>query len=90
MNTKPKALTSQEIREIAALKDIQQMWGAENAAEMEELLDSNVYAVKFDYQSGGPGYIGDYFILQGDALGEPLELVRSKDGAIVFVDGPSL
>jgi hypothetical protein len=90
MSNKPMALTSQEIKEIAAIKDIQQMWGAENAAEMEELLDSTVCAVKFDYQSGSPGYIGDYFILQGDALGEALELVRSKDGAIVFVDDPSL
>ena len=43
------------------------MWGAENAAEMEEMLDTKVYAVKFNYHSGSPGYVGDYFILQGDA-----------------------
>ncbi len=90
MNNKPKALTSREIKEIAAIEGIQQMWGAESSAEMEEMLDTTVYAVKFDYQSGSPGYIGDYFILQGDALGEALELVRSKDGAIIFVDDPSL
>lgn len=80
------ALTSQEIKEIAAIEAIREMWGAESPVEMEELLDTTVYAVKFHYQSGGPGYVGDYFILQGDALGEALELVRNKDGAIVFVD----
>jgi hypothetical protein len=85
MNNKPMALTSKEIKEIAAIEDIQQMWGAENAAEMEEMLDTTVYAVKFDYMSGSPGYVGDYFILQGDALGEALELVRNKDGAIIIV-----
>jgi hypothetical protein len=85
MNNKPSALTSQEIKEIGAIEDIQQMWGAENAAEMEELLNNTVYAVKFDYQSGSPGYVGDYFILQGDALGEALELIRNKDGAITLL-----
>jgi hypothetical protein len=85
MNNKPMALTSKEIKEMAAIEDIQQMWGAENAAEMEETLDTTVYAVKFDYMSGSPGYVGDYFILQGDALGEALELVRNKDGAIIIL-----
>ena len=85
MNNKPSALTSQEIKEIGAIEDIQQMWGAENAAEMEELLNNTVYAVKFDYQSGSPGYVGDYFILQGVALGEALELIRNKDGAITLL-----
>jgi hypothetical protein len=82
MNNKPMALTSEEIKEIAAMEDIQQMWGAENSAEMEQMLHTEVYAVKFLYQSGGPGYVGGYFILQGEALGEPLELIRTKEGAI--------
>jgi hypothetical protein len=86
MDNKPKALTKKEIEEIAAIEDIQQMWGAANAAEMEEMLDTTVYAVKFDYHSGSPGYVGDYFILQGDAIGEPLELIRNKDGAIVLYE----
>jgi hypothetical protein len=53
MNNKPMALTSIEIKEIAAIEAIREMWGAENAAEMEELLDTNIYAVKFHYMSGG-------------------------------------
>ena len=78
MDTQPKALTSKEIKEIAAMEDIQQMWGAENAAEMEEMLDTQVYAVKFTYQSGGPGYIGDLYILVGDTPDEPVRLIRTK------------
>jgi hypothetical protein len=90
MDNKPNALGLDEIKEIAAMEDIQQMWGAENAAEMEEMLETTVYAVKFNYHSGSPGYVGDYFILQGDALGEALELIRNKDGQIVIVDDRTL
>jgi spore coat polysaccharide biosynthesis protein SpsF (cytidylyltransferase family) len=84
MNTKPFPLTRKEIKEIAAIKDIQQMWGATNAAEMEEMLQTTVYAVKFNFHSGSPGYVGDYFILAGDALGEPIQLIR-KAGKLAFL-----
>jgi hypothetical protein len=90
MNNKPNALTRKEMKEIADIESIRQMWGAENAAEMEEMLDKQVYAVKFDYISGSPGYFGDYFILQGDAIGEALELVRNKAGQIIIVDDSTL
>jgi hypothetical protein len=86
MDNKPVALTRKEIKEIAAIDDIRQMWGAESAAEMEEMLDTQVYAVKFNYHSGSPGYVGDYFILQGNSLGEALELIRDKAGQIVIID----
>jgi hypothetical protein len=84
MDNKPNALSPDEIKEIAAMKDIRQMWGAENAAEMEEMLEATVYAVKFHFVSGSPGYVGDYFILAGDALGEPIQLIR-KDGKLGFL-----
>jgi hypothetical protein len=90
MSNKPTALTSAEIKEIASIEDIQQMWGAENADEMAQMLDDTVYAVKFNYHSGSPGYVGDYFILQGDALGEALELVRNKDGKIIIIGDNTL
>lgn len=84
MNNKPNALTRGEIKEIAAIEDIQQSWGAENATEMEAILEDTVYAVKFNFTSGSPGYVGDYFILAGDALGEPFQLIR-KDGKLAFL-----
>ena len=41
-----------------------------------------VYGVKFDFVSGGPGYVGDRYILRGAVLGEPMVLIR-KDGRLV-------
>lgn len=71
MTNKPFALTGKEIKEIALLEKIQELWGAENPAEMEEAL-SKSYSVRFNFYSGGPGYVGDLFFIQGDALtGEP-------------------
>jgi hypothetical protein len=32
-----------------------------------------------------PGYLGDLYIPQGDALGEPMTLLR-KDGKLIFAD----
>jgi len=86
MNNKPLELGREEMKEIAEIEGIRQMWGAESAADMEAMLDKQVYAVKFHYQSGGPGYVGDYFILQGDAIGEALELFRDGDGQIKIID----
>jgi hypothetical protein len=90
MTNKPLALTRDEIREIAQIKNIREMWGAENVADMEAMLDTDVYAVKFNYHSGGPGYAGDYFILQGDALGEALELIRDNKGELFIIDPRTL
>ena len=84
MDNKPYSLTEQEIREIAKMEDVREMWGA-NEQEMVENLQSVVYAVKFNFISGSRGYAGDYFILAGDALGEPVQLVRRDSGLEVLV-----
>ena len=52
---------------------------------MLELLNSSIYAVKFDFVSGGPGYCGDLFTLHGDALGEPINLIRNNQGALKII-----
>ena len=79
MNNKPIALTSADIKEIADFEAIQELWGAENAAEMADILEHTAYAVKFEYVSGSPGYVGDYYIIQGDALGEnPVQMIRQE------------
>lgn len=48
-------------------------------------FESLVYGAKFNYVSGGPGYVGDLFILQGDALTEqsPMVLRRDKEGKVI-------
>jgi len=63
--------------EIMQLPVIRESWGLEGGETPEEFADM-VYGVKFDYMSGGPGYVGDLYILHGDALGEPAVLIRNN------------
>ena len=43
------------------------------------------YGVKFSYSGGMmPGYVGDLYIVSGDALGAPFSLIR-EDGKLVVV-----
>jgi hypothetical protein len=76
MDNRPKALTKDEINEIASIEAVQEMWGATNIEEMTEQLRQGIYAVKFDFVSGSPGYVGDLYILIGDTFDEPVRLIR--------------
>ncbi len=80
----PQGLSREEIREICQIESIRESWGARNAEEMEEVFDDSVYAVKFAFVSGSPGYVGDLYILQGDVLtgDAPVMLIRDNDGRI--------
>jgi hypothetical protein len=86
MNNTPNSLSDQEINELSALDVLREMWGAEDADEMKLLLKHDIYGVRFAYLSAtAPGYQGDYFILQGDALGEPVGLIRGEDHKLKIV-----
>ena len=81
MTKQPLALRNVEIKEIASIAEIQQMWGAQDSEEMESTLKES-YAVKFDFVSGSPGYVGDLFLIEGDALDgavPPVRLIRNKE-----------
>ncbi|MBS4082869.1 MAG: hypothetical protein KGZ73_04910 [Rhizobiales bacterium] len=87
MKNQPIALSESERQEIAELEDIQDMFGAETADEMTELL-RDIYMVKFNFISGSPGYVGEFFLVQtnhltGDA---PLQIIRSKDRKMMLVN----
>ncbi len=87
MNNKPFALTNDEIKEIAAFTELQEMWGFE-AAEMESVIRS-VYTVRFDFVSGSPGYVGDLFIIQSDYLDSDnpaTRLYRGKDNKLMILN----
>ncbi|HTV26964.1 MAG TPA: hypothetical protein VMF32_04205 [Xanthobacteraceae bacterium] len=76
-NNRPKALTDGDITEIAEVKVVQEMWGAESSVEMAEIMKSSVYGAKFDYMTGSaPGYAGPLYILIGDTPDEPVRLIR--------------
>ena len=46
MDNKPITLSRKEMKEIAAIETIRDSWGAQDATEMEAMLDETVYAVK--------------------------------------------
>ena len=77
MSNKPLELSNQEKLEIANMKEIRDMWGAETAKEFVEYLEHTIYSVKFDFTSGSPGFCGDLITMYGDALAKPLTLIRN-------------
>ena len=81
----PHRLSEEEIREICQIGFIRESWGAQNAKEMGQIFDDSIYAVKFAFVSGSPGYVGDLYILQGDVLtgDAPLILLRENGGKLV-------
>lgn len=82
MNT-PQPISAAEWEEIVRVPAVRDAWGLDED-ETGELFASRVYGVKFDFVSGGPGYVGDLYILQGDNLSEvpPVALIR-RNGTIV-------
>lgn len=78
---KPLEISIAEWKEIMQVPAIRESWGIEDDEAPEQFADM-VYGVKFDFSSGGPGYVGDLFILHGDAMGEPMTLIR-RDGRLV-------
>lgn len=78
MNT-PHEISPKELKEIMAVPIIRDAWGFDEDVTMEEFC-SVVYGVRFDFASLSPGYVGDLYLLCGDAIGEPFTLIRTKKG----------
>jgi len=78
----PQALSIEEWKEVMEVPEVRESWGLA-PDEVPEVFASMVYAAKFDFVSGTPGYVGDLFILCGDALGEPLTLIRQGGKLVV-------
>jgi hypothetical protein len=82
---KPQEISIEEWKTIMQVPAIREAWGIEGTETPEEFADM-VYGVKFRYSPNmAPGYMGDLYILQGDALGEPMTVIR-KDGKLVLLD----
>ena len=85
-DTTPHDLTAAEWRDVIALPEVREAWGLDDTTTAADFAAS-VYAVKFHFVSGGPGYIGDLYILHGDALGAPpMVLARDDTGALEVLD----
>ena len=84
MDHQPRTITEAEWKEIVASAPVREAWGLEDDPDPGEFA-SRVYGAKFDFISGGPGYVGDVYVLQGDALSEapPLVLKRDPQGHLI-------
>lgn len=82
---KPHEISMEEWGAIMRIPAIREAWGIEEDETPEQFADM-VYGVKFSFSPGMmPGYMGDLYILQGDALGEPMTVVR-KNGELALLD----
>jgi hypothetical protein len=80
----PHHITDLEWQEIAAVPAVREGWGLADDVTPPEFA-SVVYGARFNFLSGGPGYSGDLFVLQGDAITEaaPMVLRRDRDGHLI-------
>jgi hypothetical protein len=85
-DTRPHMLSIAEWKELMAIPAIRESWGLES--EGPEHFSKQVYAAKFHFHSGSPGYVGDLYILQGDVLtgDPPFVLLRDKEGKLKFAE----
>jgi hypothetical protein len=83
-DTKPYPLTSAEWQEVMAIPAIRESWGIEDDSILSD-FSSRVYAAKFKFVSGGPGYVGDLYILQGDGGEAPIVLHRDGRGKLILI-----
>ena len=85
-DTQSYPLTLAEWEEIMAIPAIRESWGLEDGAIPADFA-AEVYAAKFNFVSGSPGYVGDLFILQGSHLtgDAPFVLQRGEGGKLIIL-----
>jgi hypothetical protein len=82
---KPHEISMEEWGAIMQIPAIREAWGIGKDETPGQFADM-VYGVKFRFSpSMMPGYMGDLYILQGDALGEPMTVIR-KNGELALLD----
>jgi hypothetical protein len=80
---KPYPLSQEDWKQVITIPAVRDAWGLADDVTPSEFAAS-VYGVKFKFFSGSPGYVGDLFMPQGDALtGHPPLVLRRADGTLV-------
>lgn len=84
----PHALTDREWEELAGIDDVRDAWGLEPGEDGAALKERGTYAVRFDFVSGSPGYVGPLYLLKGDGdpACPPLHFIR-RDGELILLEG---
>lgn len=85
--TRPHMLSPKEWAELMAIPEVKEAWGLTNEDTPQSFAEQ-VYAAKFHFHSGSPGYVGDLYILQGDVLtgDPPLVFTRDEAGSLELQD----
>lgn len=84
MNNDPQNVTDAEWEEIIKVPKVREDWGLET--ETAGVFRDMVYAAKFDFVSGSPGYRGELFVITGNALSAaPMILIR-ESGQLIAVN----
>ena len=81
---KPYPLSEEDWKQVIAIPAVREAWGLEDDVSPSDFAGT-VYGVKLKFVSGSPGYFGDLYILQGDALtgDPPMVLQRADDGTLL-------
>lgn len=79
MDNRPHALTQEEWKEIVGVQAVRDAWGLDDDTDPLEFA-SVVYGARFNFVQGGPGYVGDLYVLQGDAISETKPMTLKRDG----------
>lgn len=84
LDQNPHIITEAKWQEISHSPVVRDAWGLDDEVDPLEFA-SCVYGAKFNFRSGSPGYVGDLYILQGDALTEvrPIVLRRDNKGTLI-------
>ena len=81
-NMQPFVIRPEEWDEIAKMEVVRESWGLE-PEDAGDVLAESIYGARYNFMSAAPGYIGDAYVLTGDALvAPPLVLTRGKDGQL--------
>ena len=75
-------LTDQEWEAMAGVPEVYEGFELEDEAEPAKWLKENTYAVRFEHEAGGLGYVGPLYLLQGAGAPEipPITMVRKNGG----------
>ena len=84
----PRPATTEEIKELAANRELIEMWSETGTTEDMEMILEESYIAKFDFVNAFPGYCGELFIIQPDYLADDapaVRVIRDKSGRLVVV-----
>lgn len=90
MNNEPVPIAPAVWNEIARIREVSEGYGLHDLPETErgQALQTCAYGAAFEqFVTGGPGYVGPLYIVQGDGFAAgPQVFTRNRDGQLDLVD----